>query len=133
MPTLHLRLVPTANNGIQKVFLSNPIRSQDLTLQSVVVSQKGNGYNQSAVYVRIPFLSSNQFHSGDKKGFLTFPVGHSSGLDHFSFGSGLRLECDHIQEVFECQLLDASLAGITDDTHFTSIDLYFSYKSAGLF
>lgn len=133
MPTLHLRLVPTANNGIQKVFLSNPIRSQDLTLQSAVVSQKGNGYNQSSVYVRIPFLSSNQFHSSDKKGFLTFPVGHSAGLDHFSFGSGLRLEADHIPEVFECQLLDSNLAGITDDTHFTSIDLYFSYKSAGLF
>ena len=134
MPSLHLKIVPTANSGINKVLLSNPIRSQNLTLQSVIINKVGAGYAKSQIYVRLPFLSANQFHSGDKLGFLSFPTQKSTaGIEIFSFGGGLKLETDHIQEVFECQLLDEDLAPITSSTHFTSIDLYFSYDTHSLF
>jgi len=134
MPTLHLKIVPTANAGINKVFLSNPIRSQNLTLQSVIINKAGAGYAKSQVYIRLPFLSANQFHSGDKLGFLSFPTQVSTaGIESTSFGGGLKLETDHIQEVFECQLLDGDLAPMTSATHFTSVDLYFSYDTHSLF
>ena len=134
MPTLHLKIVPTANSGINKVLLSNPIRSQNLTLQSVIINKVGTGYAKSQIYIRLPFLSANQFHSGDKLGFLSFPTQKSTaGIEIFSFGGGLKLETDHIPEVFECQLLDEDLTPITSSTHFTSIDLYFSYDTHSLF
>ena len=134
MPTLHLRITPTANRGINKIFLSNPIRSQNLTLHSVIITKSGNGYNENQIYLRIPFLSSNQFHSGDKLGFLTFPTAKGTkDIEILNFGSGLKLECDHIPEQFEVQLLDSSLEGFTDTTHFDSVDLYFSYDSHSLF
>ena len=134
MPTLHLRITPNSNQGLNKVFLSNPIRSQNLTLQSAIINKAGASFAHSQIFVRLPFLSANQFHSGDKLGFLSFPTAKSTaGLETIGFGGGLKLETDHIPEVFECQLLDANLAGITSSTHFTSLDLYFSYESSGLF
>ncbi len=69
MPTLHLKIVPTANSGINKVFLSNPIRSQNLTLQSVIINKAGTGFAKSNVYIRLPFLSANQADSVHKLGF----------------------------------------------------------------
>ena len=134
MPTLHLKIVPTANSGINKVFLSNPIRSQNLTLQSVIINKAGAGFAKSQIFIRLPFLSANQFHSGDKLGFLSFPTQKSTaGIESYSFGGGLKLETDHIPEVFEAQLLDEDMSPITSSTHFTSIDLYFSYESHSLF
>lgn len=134
MPTLHLKIVPTTNAGINKVFLSNPIRSQNLTLQSVIINKVGTGYAKSQIYIRLPFLSANQFHSGDELGYLSFPTQKSTaGIESHSFGGGLKLETDHVPEVFECQLLDEDLAPITSVTHFTSVDLYFSYDTNSLF
>lgn len=134
MPTLHLKIVPTTNAGINKIFLSNPIRSQNLTLQSAIINKVGTGYAKSQVFVRIPFLSANQFHSNDKTGFLSFPTAKSTAaLETLSFGGGLKLDADNVPEVFEVQLLDEDLAPITSTTHFTSIDLYFSYDTHSLF
>jgi len=134
MPTLHLKIVPTANSGINKVFLSNPIRSQNLTLQSVIINKAGTGFAKSQIFIRLPFLSANQFHSGDKLGYLSFPTQKSTaGIETISFGGGLKLETDHIPEVFECQLMDGDLSPMTSVTHFTSVDLYFSYDSHSLF
>ena len=133
MPTLHLRLVPNADNGINKVFLSNPIRSQNLTLQSCIINKEGASFAHSQIFIRIPFLSSSQFHSTDKLGYLTFPtMKNTKGLEILNFGN-LLMEADHIPEVFECQLLDGDLEGIKSDTNFTSVDLYFSYQSHSLF
>ena len=134
MPCLHLRLTPTSNNGINKVFLSNPIRSQNFTLQSAIINKVGSGYAKSQIYVRLPFISSNQFHSGDKLGFISFPTQKSTaGIETMNFGAGLKMETDHIPEVFEAQLYDADLGGIVSSTHFTSIYLYFSYDTHSLF
>tara|TARA_R110002049_G_scaffold80391_1_gene204425 strand:- start:4040 stop:4444 length:405 start_codon:yes stop_codon:yes gene_type:complete len=134
MPTLHLKIVPNSNSGINKVFLSNPIRSQNLTLQSAIINKVGSGYAKSQIYIRLPFLSANQFHSGDKLGFLSFPTQKSTaGIESYTFGGGLKLETDHIPEVFEAQLLDEDMSPLTSTTHFTSIDLYFSYESHSLF
>lgn len=134
MPTLHLRITPTSNNGINKVFLSNTIRSQNLTLHSVVINKAGASFAHSQIFIRLPFLSANQFHSGDKLGFLSFPTQlNTAGIEQYSFGSGLLLEADHIPEVFECQVMDGDLAGLTSSTNFTSVDLYFSYESHSLF
>ena len=134
MPCLHLRLTPNSNNGINKVFLSNPIRSQNFTLQTAIINKEGTGYAKSQIYVRLPMISSNQFHSGDKLGFLSFPTQKSTaGIEVLNFGDGLKMETDHIPEVFEAQLYDADLGGITSSTHFTSIDLYFSYDTHSLF
>ena len=134
MPTLHLRITPNSNLGINKVFLSNPIRSQNLTLQSAIINKAGASFAHSQIYLRLPFLSANQFHSGDKLGYLTFPTAKSTaGMEIMGFGGGLKLETDHIPAVFECQLLDGDLVGVTSSTHFTSVDLYFSYESSGLF
>ena len=134
MPTLHLRISPNSNNGISKISLSNPIRSQNFTLQSAVINKAGASYAKSQIYIRLPFLSANQFHSGDKLGYLSFPTAKSTaGIESISFGGGLKLETDHIPEVFEVQLLDGDLVGLTSSTHFTSVDLYFSYESSGLF
>ena len=134
MPTLHLRITPNSNAGINKVFLSNPIRSQNLTLQTAVINKAGASFAHSQIYLRLPFLSANQFHSGDKLGYLTFPTAKSTaGMEIMGFGGGLKLETDHIPAVFECQLLDGDLVGVTSSTHFTSVDLYFSYESSGLF
>ena len=128
MPTLHLRIKPNTNNGINKIFLSNTIRSQNLTLHSVIINKAGTGFAHSQIYIRLPFLSAN------KLGFLTFPTEISTkGIETYSFGSGLMLDADHVPEVFECQLMDSDLAGITSSTHFTSVDLYFSYESHSLF
>jgi len=134
MPCLHLRLTPNSNNGITKVFLSNPIRSQNFVLQSAIINKAGTGYAKSQIFIRLPFISSNQFHSGDKLGFISFPTQVSTaGIEVLNFGAGLKMETDHIPEVFEAQLYDADLAGITSSTHFTSIDLYFSYDTHSLF
>ena len=134
MPCLHLRLTPNSNKGINKVFLSNPIRSQNFTLQSAIINKGGSGYAKSQIYVRLPFISSNQFHSGDKLGFISFPTQKSTaGIETMNFGAGLKMETDHIPEVFEAQLYDADLGGIVSSTHFTSIDLYFSYDTHSLF
>ena len=134
MPTLHCKIVPTTNQGINKLTLSNNIRSQKLTLQSAVITIDGTGFNHNAIYVRLPFLSSNQFHSTDQLGYLAFPVlKNTKQLQTFNFGGGLSMPCDHISETFEAQIFDEDLAGLTSSTHFTSIDLYFSYESAGLF
>ena len=134
MPTLHLRLTPNSNNGINKVFLSNPIRSQNFTLRTAIINKVGTGFAHSQIFVRLPFISSNQFHSGDKLGFLSFPTQKSTaGIEILNFGAGLPVEVDHVAEVFECAIYDSNLAGITSSTHFTSIDLYFSYETHSLF
>jgi len=134
MPTLHLRITPNTNNGITKVFLSNPIRSQNLTLHSAIINKAGASFAHSQIYIRLPFLSSNQFHSTDRKGYLTFPTQkNTAGIETYNFGSGLLLETDHIPETFELQLLDGNSAAITSATNFTSIDLYFSYETHSLF
>ena len=134
MPTLHLKVQPSSKNGITKIFLSNPIRSQNLRLQSAIINKAGAGYAESQVFIRLPFLSANQFHSSDKLGYLTFPTQASTaGIETYNFGAGLNLETDHIPSVFEVQLLDSNVQGLTSSTHFTSVDLYFSYDTHSLF
>lgn len=134
MPTLHLHIVPDSNLGINKVYLSAPIRSQNLTLQSVVINKAGASFAHSQIFVKLPFLNANQFHTSLKRGYLSFPTAKSTaGIETIAFGGGLKLETDHVPEVFEVQVLDANLAGITSSSHFTSVDLYFSYESSGLF
>ena len=134
MPTLYISVKPNANNGINKILLSNPLRSQKMKLLTAVINKQGAGYNQSKVHIRIPFLSSNQFNSGEKTGYLTLSTEKSTkGIEVINFGLGLDLPCDHVNEVFECQLLDENSQGITNNTHFTSVDLYFSYETSSLF
>ena len=89
MPTLHIRLIP-GPIGITKCELSNPLKSQNLRLQSVVTNKSGAGYTGNHYYVRLPFASASQIHTTDKKGYLLIPSKASaSGLEKFSF-SGVQ-------------------------------------------
>jgi len=133
MPTLHISLRP-ASQGINKIALSNPLRSQNLTLQYAVVNKAGAGFAHNQIFVRLPFASASQIHSSVRRGYLAIPTQASTaGMETHSFGSGLPVEADHVPEVFEAQILDANGDAITSNTHFTSLDLYFAYESHSLF
>jgi hypothetical protein len=133
MPVLHLKLTPQTR-GINKMTLSNVIRSQNMTLQSVVINKPEATFDHDQIYVRLPFISSNQFHCGqnDKRGFLSFPTLKSTkGIDILNFN--LKLDSDHVPETFEAELLDSDMNGITDNTKVSNVNLYFSYETHSLF
>jgi len=134
MPTLHIRALPNDNGGITKVRLSNDIRSQNLRLLMVVIHKPNANYSGDNIGVRLPFLSSNQFHSTLRKGELTFPTDKHTKYTQLEFGSGLPLECDHIDEAMEIVLVDQDGAGITSTANVIDfVDLYFSYETHSLF
>lgn len=134
MPTLHIRALPNDNGGITKVRLSNDIRSQNLRLLHVVIHKPNSNYTGDSIGVRLPFLTSNQFHSTYKKGVLVFPTDKHSKHDHLVFGTGLPLECDHIDEVMEIVLVDDDGVGITATANTIDyVDLYFAYETHSLF
>ncbi len=75
MPTLHLKLVPTTDEGRNKVILSNMIRSQELVLKSATVLKPNTtNYTDGSIKILLPFLTANQFHSNDRKGFVAIPL-----------------------------------------------------------
>jgi len=135
MPTLHIRALKNDNRGITKVRLSNDIRSQHLRLLTAIIQRSSNSFTGDSVGVRLPFLSSDQFHSTLRRGELQFPVDKLSGsrLTVINFGQGLPLDCDHINEAFEVQLVDENGAGLTSSGNMDFVDLYFSYETASLF
>ncbi len=133
MPTLHIRVSP-GPDGLTKIHLSNPLRSQKLQLEYATISKSGNGYAQNHIFLRLPFASASQIHTATRRGYLLLPTQASaSGLETHSFGSGLPVEADHIPEVFEAQLLDSTGAPITSSSNIAAVDLYFSYETHSLF
>jgi len=135
MPTLHIRALKNDNRGITKVRLSNDIRSQHLRLLTAIIQRSSNSFTGDSVGVRLPFLSSDQFHSTLRRGELQFPVDKLSGsrLTVINFGQGLPLDCDHINEAFDVQLVDENGAGLTSSGNMDFVDLYFSYETSSLF
>ena len=73
MPTLHLKMTPQPN-GITKISLSNPLRSQNFTLKYAVVNKIGAGFAHDHIFVRLPFASASQIHSSHRRGYLTLPT-----------------------------------------------------------
>jgi len=133
MPTLHLKITPNSFGGKNKIILSNPIRAQDLVLTTATIMKPNTSYTGGSVKIIMPFMSSNQFHSNDRKGFLTIPVDKSSRFTNVDFGNGLRLDADHIDEVFTVVLCDQDGEPITATTNMTEVHLFFSYTTHSLF
>jgi len=133
MPVLHICLIP-GPDGLTKIHLSNPLRSQKLRLEYAAISKAANGYAQNHLFIRLPFASASQIHTATRRGYLLLPTQASTtGLETHSFGSGLPVECDHIPEVFEAQILDSTGSPLTSATNIAAIDLYFSYETHSLF
>ncbi len=133
MPTLILRMSP-GPEGITKIHLSNPLRSQNLTLQYAAINKIANGYTQNHIFVRLPFASASQIHNPTRRGYLLLPTQPSTaGLETHSFGGGLPVEADNIPEVFECQLLDGAGNPLTNAANIVSVDLFFAYETHSLF
>ncbi len=133
MPTLILKLVP-GDKGITKCRLCNPLKAQNLKLQSVVINKQANGYAGSQLYIRLPFASASQIHSSDHRGFLSVPTAIStSGMEIHNFSEGLPIESDNIPEIFECLLLKHDMTPFTANTNLHSVHLYFSYETHSLF
>ena len=133
MPTLHLRLIPTSSGGKNKVILSIPIRSQKLMLKSATVLKPNTtGYTDGSVKISLPCLSANHFHSNDRKGFISIHVDASSRYTSHSFGSGLKLDADHIDQIFTATLCNASGEGITS-SDVTEVHFLFDYRTHQLF
>ena len=133
MPTLHIRLVPNALGGKNKVFLSNPIRSQNLHLKSATVLKPNTSYTGGSIKINLPFLGANQFHTNDRKGYLSIPINTDSKYTSHTFGSGLRLDADHIDAIFTAVLCDQDGAPITATTNMTEVNLFLDYETHSLF
>lgn len=134
MPTLHLKALPNDNGGITSVRLSNDIRSQNLRLLMAVIHKPNATYSGNSIGVQLPFLGADQFHSSYRRGELTFPTDKHTKYTQLEFGSGLPLECDHINEAFDIKLVDDNGVGITATANVIDyVDLYFSYETHSLF
>lgn len=130
MPILHLRITPDTD-GLTKVTLSNTIRGQQVRLMKAVIVKPNTSYTDANCKVRLPFLTGQEIHSNDLRGFLTIPNDPASQFVNIDFN--LNIGADHIPEVFEAQLVDASGDNITSTANFTSVDLYFDYLTNSLY
>jgi hypothetical protein len=130
MPTLLIRLQPTANGEIP-LALPRQIRAQKMVLNKVMVVKSATNAAHTFFSIELPEIFHQCNNVGSKRGCFCVPLDKDAKLENITFS--LPFGAQNLGTRLMARLYDYQGTIMTNSSHITDVFLYLSYTTDELF